>query len=92
MPELQDSDVLVEIHAAGVNLLDSKIRTGEFKLILPYRHPFILGHDLAGRVVRVGSKVRKFNPATMSMRGRAMVGSEPSPSSSPWMKRRGSEA
>jgi NADPH:quinone reductase-like Zn-dependent oxidoreductase len=61
-PELQDSDVLVEIHAAGLNLLDSKIRTGEFKPILPYRPPFILGHDVAGTVVRVGSKVRKFKP------------------------------
>ena len=36
-PELRDHDVLVQIHAAGVNLLDSKIRDGEFKLILPYR-------------------------------------------------------
>ena len=61
-PALQDNDALVEIHAAGVNLLDSKIRTGEFKLILPYRPHFILGHDLAGTVVRVGSKVRKFKP------------------------------
>jgi NADPH:quinone reductase-like Zn-dependent oxidoreductase len=61
-PVLQDNDVLVEIHAAGVNLLDSKIRTGEFKPILPYRPPFILGHDVAGTVVRVGSKVRKFKP------------------------------
>ncbi|TDQ21739.1 alcohol dehydrogenase-like protein [Phyllobacterium brassicacearum] len=61
-PELQDHDVLVEVHAAGVNLLDSKIRTGEFKLILPYRRPFILGHDVAGMVVRVGTKVRKFKP------------------------------
>jgi len=61
-PELQDNDVLVEVHAAAVNLLDSKIRTGEFKLILPYRRPFILGHDVAGTVVRVGSKVCKFKP------------------------------
>lgn len=61
-PEPRDNDVLVEVHAAGVNLLDSKIRTGEFKLILPYRRPFILGHDVAGTVVRVGSKVRKFKP------------------------------
>ncbi|MER8472156.1 NADP-dependent oxidoreductase [Mesorhizobium sp. M1405] len=59
-PELQDSDVLVEVHAAGVNLLDSKVRTGEFKLILPYHRPFTLGHDVAGKVVRVGSKVGKF--------------------------------
>ncbi|MCO6425066.1 NADP-dependent oxidoreductase [Sinorhizobium meliloti] len=61
-PELQDDDVLVEIHAAGLNLLDSKVRDGEFKLILPYRPPFILGHDVAGTVVRVGSKVRRFKP------------------------------
>jgi NADPH:quinone reductase-like Zn-dependent oxidoreductase len=61
-PDLGDNDVFVEIHAAGVNLLDSKIRTGEFKLILPYRAPFILGHDVAGTVIRVGSKVAKFKP------------------------------
>ena len=61
-PSVQDTDVLVEVHATGVNVLDSKIRTGEFKLILPYRPPFIPGHDVAGIVVRVGSKVRKFKP------------------------------
>jgi NADPH:quinone reductase-like Zn-dependent oxidoreductase len=31
-PELRDDEVLVQIHAAGVNPLDSKIRDGEFKL------------------------------------------------------------
>ena len=61
-PVLQDDDVLVQAHAAGFNLLDTKIRDGEFKLILPYRPPFILGHDVAGTVVRVGSKVGKFKP------------------------------
>jgi len=59
-PELRDDEVLVEVHAAGVNLLDSKIRDGEFKLILPYRPPFVLGHDVAGIVTRVGPKVRRF--------------------------------
>ncbi|WP_164002931.1 NADP-dependent oxidoreductase [Pyxidicoccus caerfyrddinensis] len=61
-PELREDDVLVQVHAAGVNLLDSKIRDGEFKLILPYRLPIILGHDVAGVVVRVGSRVRRFKP------------------------------
>jgi NADPH:quinone reductase-like Zn-dependent oxidoreductase len=42
-PELRDDDVLVQIHAAGVNPLDSKIGKGEFKLLLPYRFPLILG-------------------------------------------------
>ena len=61
-PELRQDDVLVQIHAAGVNLLDSKIRNGEFKLFLPYRLPLILGNDVAGVVVRVGSRVRRFKP------------------------------
>jgi len=61
-PELRQDDVLVQIHAAGVNLLDSKIRNGEFKLLLPYRLPLILGNDVAGVVVRVGSRVRRFKP------------------------------
>ncbi|EJC74451.1 Zn-dependent oxidoreductase, NADPH:quinone reductase [Rhizobium leguminosarum bv. trifolii WSM2012] len=59
-PELQDSDVLVRIQATAVNLLDSKLRDGEFKLVLPYRPPFILGHDVAGTVVKAGPKVRRF--------------------------------
>ena len=37
-----------------------KIRNGEFKLILPYRVPFVLGHDVAGVVTQVGSRVRQF--------------------------------
>jgi len=59
-PELRDDEVLVQVHAAGVNPLDAKIKSGEFKLILPYRVPFILGHDVAGMVVRVGPRVRQF--------------------------------
>jgi NADPH:quinone reductase-like Zn-dependent oxidoreductase len=45
-----------------VNPLDSKIRDGEFKLILPYRLPLILGNDVAGVVVAVGPNVRTFRP------------------------------
>jgi len=59
-PELQDNDVLVRIQATAVNLLDSKVRDGEFKLLLPYRPPFVLGHDVGGTVVRTGSKVKAF--------------------------------
>jgi alcohol dehydrogenase len=61
-PVLQADDVLVEVHAAGVNLLDSKIKSGAFKQILPYRLPLILGHDVAGVVAAVGSRVRRFRP------------------------------
>ena len=60
VPALRDDEVLVQVHAAGVNLLDSKIRDGEFKLILPYRLPLVLGHDVAGVVVKVGPRVQQF--------------------------------
>ncbi|MBO0950483.1 NADP-dependent oxidoreductase [Fibrella forsythiae] len=61
-PTLQENDVLVQVHATSVNLLDSKIRDGEFKLILPYKLPLILGNDVAGVVVRVGAQVKHFKP------------------------------
>ncbi|WP_347907065.1 NADP-dependent oxidoreductase [Pseudomonas grandcourensis] len=61
-PEVGDHDVLVQVHATSVNLLDTKISTGEFKLILPYSFPLILGNDLAGVVVSVGSAVQRFKP------------------------------
>jgi len=62
MPEVGEDDVLVQVHAASVNLLDVKIRKGEFKLILPYRLPLVLGNDVAGIVTRVGPAVRRFKP------------------------------
>lgn len=60
VPEVGANDVLVAIHAAGLNLLDSKIKSGEFKLILPYKLPLILGHDVAGVVSKVGKNVTNF--------------------------------
>jgi NADPH:quinone reductase-like Zn-dependent oxidoreductase len=61
-PGIGEHDVLVEVRAASVNVLDAKIRDGEFRRILPYRVPFVLGNDLAGRVVRAGPAVRSFAP------------------------------
>lgn len=60
-PTIKENEVLVQIHSAGVNLLDSLIRNGEFKLFLPYKTPFTNGHDMAGIVIKVGTKVSKFN-------------------------------
>ena len=62
-PVVKEKDVLVQIHSAGVNQLDSKIRDGEFKIFLAYKPPFTLGHDVAGVVTKVGSGVTKFKPS-----------------------------
>ncbi len=59
-PFVGEHDVLVQVGAAGLNQLDEKIRAGEFKQILPYQLPLILGNDVAGTVIRVGAKVRGF--------------------------------
>lgn len=60
-PQPGSGEVLVEVAAAGLNQLDEKIRLGEFKQILPYRAPFVLGHDLAGTVAKLGSGVTSFS-------------------------------
>jgi len=57
-----DHDLLITVHAAGLNPIDSKIKAGEFKLILPFKPPFVLGRDLAGVVTAVGSAVQRFAP------------------------------
>lgn len=61
-PAVGPRDVLVNVEASGVNHLDEKIRAGEFKAILPYNLPRVLGHDVAGTVIRVGDQVRSFAP------------------------------
>jgi NADPH:quinone reductase-like Zn-dependent oxidoreductase len=61
-PETGDHDALVRIAAAGVNPLDAKIMAGEFRLVLPYKPPFVLGNDLAGVVERAGPGVHRFAP------------------------------
>lgn len=57
-PSIKDDEVFVEIHASGLNLLDSKIKSGEFKMILAYQFPLTLGHDAAGVITQVGKNVK----------------------------------
>lgn len=59
-PVCGDTDVLVEIHATSLNPIDFKIRDGKIKFLRAYSFPLILGHDVAGVVVAVGSKVTGF--------------------------------
>ena len=49
-PTVNQNDVLIQIHSAGVNVIDLLIRNGDFKLFLPIKPPFLLGRDVAGVV------------------------------------------
>ncbi|KPI16193.1 NADPH:quinone reductase [Actinobacteria bacterium OK006] len=57
-PTVGDGDVLVRVSATSINPLDKMVRNGEFKRLLRYKLPFVLGHDVAGVVTKVGSAVR----------------------------------
>ncbi|WP_342660634.1 Narbonolide/10-deoxymethynolide synthase PikA2, modules 3 and 4 [Rhodococcus ruber] len=59
-PRLGPRDVLVDVRAASINPLDKMVRNGEFKQLLKYKRPFVLGHDLSGVVTKVGADVRDF--------------------------------
>jgi NADPH:quinone reductase-like Zn-dependent oxidoreductase len=59
-PNVGDRDVLVKVSAASINPLDKMVRNGEFKQLLRYKKPFVLGHDVAGVVTQVGRAVRGF--------------------------------
>ena len=59
-PVVGPQDVLVRVRAASINPLDKMVRDGEFKQILRYKTPFVLGHDVAGIVAQVGADVRGF--------------------------------
>jgi NADPH:quinone reductase-like Zn-dependent oxidoreductase len=59
-PTMRPGDVLVDIRAASINPLDKMVRNGEFKQLIKYKRPFVLGHDLAGVITAVGADVRDF--------------------------------
>jgi len=56
-PVPRAGQVLVEVHAASVNPVDTKIRAGEFKLFSP-ELPAIMGRDVAGVVRAAGGRGR----------------------------------
>lgn len=59
-PEIDEYEVLADIHAASINPVDFKIRDGKVKLLVKYKMPLILGNDFSGVVAKVGAKVTRF--------------------------------
>lgn len=57
-PAIGDHEVLVEVKAIGVNYADTARREGKY--VVPTTLPFIPGAEIAGVVVEVGQKVKRF--------------------------------
>lgn len=59
-PAVGPRDVLIEVHAASVNPVDWKIRSGFQRAIIHYKLPHVLGLDASGVVVEAGTEVNRF--------------------------------
>ena len=66
VPKPGRNEILVRVHAAGVNPVDWKIRTGWMKDFRPMAFPYVPGADLAGVVAKVGSGVTAWQPGQES--------------------------
>jgi NADPH:quinone reductase-like Zn-dependent oxidoreductase len=60
VPRMGPMDLLVRVHAASVNPVDTKTRDGKLKMLLKHRFPLVLGNDLSGVVSDVGAQVTRF--------------------------------
>jgi len=61
-PSPKPDELLVQVHAVGLNPIDTMIPKGKFKPLLGFELPATLGSDLAGVVVQVGNRVTRFKP------------------------------
>jgi NADPH:quinone reductase-like Zn-dependent oxidoreductase len=59
-PKPAATEVLIRVHAAGVNPVDWKIREGHLKEFLNHSLPLIIGWDVSGVVEQVGRGVSRF--------------------------------
>jgi NADPH:quinone reductase-like Zn-dependent oxidoreductase len=59
-PQPREGEVLIRVHAAGVNPADWKVREGHLKQFVQHKFPVILGWDLSGVVQKVGHGVSRF--------------------------------
>ena len=65
VPDISKDEVLIRQHATSVNPIDFRMRTGYGRVIFSKKRgfelPLVLGRDVAGEVVKVGSKVKNLS-------------------------------
>jgi NADPH:quinone reductase-like Zn-dependent oxidoreductase len=59
-PHVGEDEVLIQVHAAGVNPLDRKIRAGDLKRFIQHKLPLIPGWDVSGVIEEIGLGVSQF--------------------------------
>ncbi len=59
-PSPGPKEVLIKVHAASINPVDWKIRSGMLKIITGSKFPMVLGRECAGEVVETGGEVKKY--------------------------------
>ena len=62
VPEPAEGEVLVRVHAAGVNVMDPIFTGGWVKDYMEHRFPLVPGIDLSGEVEAIGPGVTGFAP------------------------------
>lgn len=60
VPEPGPTELLVRIHAAGLNPSDWKVADGALRDVVPHTFPLVMGSDGAGVVEKAGSRVTRF--------------------------------
>jgi NADPH:quinone reductase-like Zn-dependent oxidoreductase len=61
-PEPKRGEVIVRVHAFGLNPLDYRLRRGELRLITSLKMPRLIGSDFAGTVDSIGADVHSVGP------------------------------
>ena len=73
--EPTDRDVQIEISYCGICHSDLHSVRNEWSSVMPTVYPIVPGHEIVGRVTKVGSAVTKFKPGDLAAVG-CLVGSD----------------
>ncbi|NJR39772.1 MAG: NAD(P)-dependent alcohol dehydrogenase [Leptolyngbyaceae cyanobacterium CSU_1_4] len=65
LPQIKPDQMLVKVYASSINPIEWKMREGRLKLLTGSKFPMILGFDISGEVVDVGSQVTRFKPGDL---------------------------
>lgn len=65
----KETDVQIEILFCGICHSDVHQARNEWSGVMPTAYPCVPGHEIVGRVTRVGSAVKKFKPGDLAAVG-----------------------